>query len=420
MPFENILTGAWLTVNTDLTEQTGESSSTQDTRWFNSNLKSRLWVHSERPYVQTNDYTVSKGSVEPSPYSAEEDHLVTPWNSSSTGHGTSDLTNLLQLVDACDPTNTLAAAQNSAILAVRDATWSSPVAIAEAGKTISSVQTLTQKVTKGAAILKKLKRNPKRALKEMRELFYRTSSPATERSRIPQREFSQLRGTGDVAKAWLIYRYEIMTTVMDIQSAAQVAADLLLPNKPEVHRVEQRRTTVVELPTVSHTYGFPGEELVLHLYVPHTAVRTAIAEITCKAWLRVRRENPILSEMEQLGLLNWPSNLWELTPLSFVADWVLNLGTYLESMTALSGYVVEDSGYSVYRRVGGVISASALNGTFNVVRTLTMEPIRYEVSKYERLVWPNPAASWIPALRLSTSRLIDAAALIRGTSRVKL
>jgi hypothetical protein len=220
-------------------------------------------------------------------------------------------------------------------------------------------------------------------------------------------------GSDDAAKAWLRYRYEVMTGIMDIQEAAKTTADLLLA-QPEVHKSSARRTIAVELPV--HTLSYGGWDLPFLLGIGAGAnlqfVRQASAEITCKAWISTRRDNPVLSEANQLGLINWPSNLWALAPGSFIADWALDIGNYLERLPALCGLQVVDSGYSTYRRVGGTITAS-LGSDYYTTRTLELEPLEFEASSYQRSPWPNPAPVWTPAVRLSTNRLIDAAALFR-------
>lgn len=44
--------------------------------------------------------------------------------------------------------------------------------------------------------------------------------------------------------------------------------------------------------------------------------------------------NPELFALASLGLLNPASLAWELVPLSFVVDWIVPVGPFLEAMTA--------------------------------------------------------------------------------------
>lgn len=48
--------------------------------------------------------------------------------------------------------------------------------------------------------------------------------------------------------------------------------------------------------------------------------------------------DPLVASLAQTGMLNPALIAWELTPFSFMADWVLPVGPYLEMLTATSGY----------------------------------------------------------------------------------
>lgn len=53
-------------------------------------------------------------------------------------------------------------------------------------------------------------------------------------------------------------------------------------------------------------------------------------------WYRCRL--PKVALLASLGLLNPPSLLWETRPLSFVLDWFIPIGPWLQSMTADAGW----------------------------------------------------------------------------------
>jgi hypothetical protein len=243
------------------------------------------------------------------------------------------------------------------------------------------------------------------------ELFY--NSPKDVRRNRYYKRVDERFGSDDAAKAWLRYRYEVMTSILDVQEAAKTTADLLL-NQPEVHKASAQRTIAVELPPHVLNYGGWDQPFLLGIGASANLqfVRYATAEVTCRAWISTRRDNPVLSEANQLGLINWPSNIWALFPGSFIADWALDIGNYLERLPALCGLQIVDSGYSTFRRVGGTITAS-VGSDFYTTRTLDLESLEFEASSYQRSPWPNPAPVWTLAVRLSTNRLVDAAALFR-------
>lgn len=65
------------------------------------------------------------------------------------------------------------------------------------------------------------------------------------------------------------------------------------------------------------------------------------AAITMKGRMVV--ESPTVARLNQMGLLNPLSVAWELVPFSFVADWFLPVGSYLESMTSFTGLRFEEA-----------------------------------------------------------------------------
>jgi len=389
----------------------GNVSTYDDVYTLESALTYRVWSHQPRPYVSTLPYVSQKVSYVPVGYYIEEDSPAYANNSVRTGWVGAKLDYLLGLASSQDDDVPLANAMNGAIDSIKGASWNFPVFAAEANKTIDSVQLLAQKATKGWAYFKKYRRRPKELLRLVSELWYHSPGDVA-RNRYYKR-IDRRVGTDDAAKAWLRYRYEIMTGIMDVQDAAKTTADLLLA-QPEVHKSAARRTIAVELPTHTVSYGEWDPPFLLGIGAGanlHFA-RHASAEITCKAWISTRRDNPVLSEANQLGLINWPANLWELLPGSFIADWALDVGSYLERLPALCGLQIVDSGYSTFRRVGGIITAS-VGSDYYTTRTLEMEPLEFEASSYQRSPWPNPAPVWTPAVRLSTNRIVDAAALFR-------
>lgn len=57
----------------------------------------------------------------------------------------------------------------------------------------------------------------------------------------------------------------------------------------------------------------------------------------------VRVTNPRLVDASRLGLLNPASIAWELLPFSFVADWAVNIGQMIDSLTDLAGVEISDT-----------------------------------------------------------------------------
>lgn len=87
--------------------------------------------------------------------------------------------------------------------------------------------------------------------------------------------------------------------------------------------------------------------------------------------VRMRVLNPSARTMAQLGVTSVPRTAWEIIPLSFVADWFLPIGDYLESLTAeyglefVSGYLTKKDelihGFGDYSMKTTVLSRSILS-----------------------------------------------------------
>jgi len=90
--------------------------------------------------------------------------------------------------------------------------------------------------------------------------------------------------------------------------------------------------------------------------------------------------NPNLFRANQLGLVNPVALLWQLVPFSFLVDWIVNVGQFLNSWSDFLGLELTDTMTSVtktlygdeyYRKYGAQTSWSASAGSFN--RTLSLD-----------------------------------------------
>lgn len=63
-------------------------------------------------------------------------------------------------------------------------------------------------------------------------------------------------------------------------------------------------------------------------------------KVSFECWVRLyyRLNSPGLAEVSSLGLLNPAEVAWELTPYSYVVDWILPIGPWLSSLTADAGF----------------------------------------------------------------------------------
>lgn len=94
--------------------------------------------------------------------------------------------------------------------------------------------------------------------------------------------------------------------------------------------------------------------------LPPVGVVNNTAQWSCRYGCQYRTTNHMLSYLSQLGFTNPINLVWEILPYSFVVDWFIPIGPYLESMSAPHGlefvrgyktlfgrrYITASSGYS--------------------------------------------------------------------------
>lgn len=169
----------------------------------------------------------------------------------------------------------------------------------------------------------------------------------------------------DLAALWLEYRYGWLPLYYSIHGLMQ---DLDLP--PDPFWMESRARVYPKLDW--------NETYFQHSY---------------ECWVRghakakVKVTNPSLATLQRYGLLNPALVAWELVPFSFVLDWVLPIGSYLENLTAFSGLGLSDISYTTAQRQKQTVyrlSGGKRTGEF-CVNTLDQK---------ERVVWaslPRPS-----------------------------
>ena len=116
--------------------------------------------------------------------------------------------------------------------------------------------------------------------------------------------------------------------------------------------------------------------------------------------------------LDALGLQPLPT-AWELLPFSFVADWFLNIGTFLEAWTTKEGWSFLAGSQSVvgeYTEFAQILDGS---GGYKV----TCPPLINELFEFQRttLSDPNPQLALNPQFlngMVSNLRIADAVSLL--------
>lgn len=189
------------------------------------------------------------------------------------------------------------------------------------------------------------------------------------------------------AQVWLTYRYSIMPNVYLIEDAAEVL------NK---HARKYMRFTEMQMVT------FSNKDIDLP---PGWTIQ---GEISVKYRAFIKRMYDTSSNLgayfKELSA-DILSTAWELVPLSFVVDWITNIGEYLRALLGkpsvdfaqVATISSQFSGSLVFKHTNGATVNATLTG---YKRTVVPDPIRYAAIKFA----PNMnQARWNDALALSWS-----------------
>jgi len=116
------------------------------------------------------------------------------------------------------------------------------------------------------------------------------------------------------------------------------------------------------------------------------------AHVRCKIWARIDPNCPGLRTINQVGLLNPLSLIWDLTPWSFVVDWFVPIGSVLQALTAPAGLNFVDGSMSVKNSfTGPYVHHHRIYDANAKINNFGTGTVRYEGYKRERLTsWPLP------------------------------
>lgn len=141
----------------------------------------------------------------------------------------------------------------------------------------------------------------------------------------------------DLANDWLMWTYGIKPLLSDIDGAAK---HLAVPESRTFDIVVRKKVALPRemLWNSSGTSGIVNYK---------TAVYSdGFVEVVYKVRLKI---NSIDRDLSRLGFGNLNSVAWEVIPFSFIADWVLPVGDFLNNEDAFSGLTVVNSHKTVFK-----------------------------------------------------------------------
>lgn len=218
---------------------------------------------------------------------------------------------------------------------------------------------------------------------------------------------------GTVHKNWLEYKYGWTPLLMEVKGAAEFFAQQHVERKPRFVAKSHRERKFNTSRSVAYTaYGWSTPS---HSYTEQVeSVYTYKAKVWCEL------TNPHMSALQQLGITNPLLIAWELVPFSFVFDWFIQVGDYLEGLTALHGVTIRRAMQShVLTSKWKLVypETSRTNaGYYYYTNSLTYE---FEVREYIRdpLVL-NPLSLYPPSkVSFGFQKMITSLALMRGQYR---
>nr|QIS88008.1 MAG: maturation protein [O'Leary virus] len=216
----------------------------------------------------------------------------------------------------------------------------------------------------------------------------------------------------DATDGWLAYRYAVMPLVYSLQDGLKA----LEPVKATFLRTRKRDSFTDEDTIIGSPYGSHQLSPCTASFSRETVARAQVYTILTAEQAKMRRY-----------LLGPVTTAWELVPLSFVVDWVVQVGDFIASFRMLPK---ESQGitFSVKDKVEILAVASAdskliiRSDGYIVSRIDGRQSLSYSKQRYTRGVIPNDFKHEIPVgVQMNLCRTIDAFSLAYkiGLSQLK-
>lgn len=144
----------------------------------------------------------------------------------------------------------------------------------------------------------------------------------------------------DIANQWLSLQYGWKPILSDVYDLIQ-----------GLHHREMVGVTVLKAGASAMLVRKSTHSQFQHPIPPYPATGIRSSRATAKYMIRVR-PNLSIAEPAALGFTNPLTVLWEVTPWSFVVDWAIPIGRYLEQLSATHGWYFYDGCITTTFNVG--------------------------------------------------------------------
>jgi hypothetical protein len=219
----------------------------------------------------------------------------------------------------------------------------------------------------------------------------------------------------NVHKTWLEYKYGWMPLLMDVKNSAEFFAQQHV-GRPIRFSVSSRTDNPVDFWETKPGFNRMGFQSNLET-ISYSTVQLKRCRV--KIWCEI--SNPHLSQLQQLGVTNPALVVWELVPYSFVFDWFISVGDWLQGLTALHGVTVRKAMISFVEGVegGSVETFPGYNGVFDVYGAWSITR-SVDIRRYRRSPLTVDPSSLYPPVDFSLpswQKMVTGLALLRSNSR---
>jgi len=348
----------------------------QQNRWTEEVYRNGQWGAfgaRSKPLPATTPYSSVELRVTPGTYDLEQ-----YWPGGSNAYRKLPTLRLATLDESHDESkyNAAVAALSSTI---RNGTWESGVFLAELKQTSRLFIESTLSIAKFLGSIKKTRKGKLRA----------TWKGATQVA-------------NNLGGLWLLFRYGITPLYYDMRDSMD-----LLKNKVNVFDrrcfCKTNKITATQMSTAKLPKG--SVELI------------AQTKLWFKAWFQPEPGYYALMQRlrDQFGLTNGASIAYELVTLSFVVDWFIDVGGYLEALNQPHGYSVSLVEYNRFTKKIQTINPNYSGKSYNTYSVQRGPSCTRDLMRYDRssMNYPSPR---IPTLEvnLNPKRIADALSLLAG------
>lgn len=215
-----------------------------------------------------------------------------------------------------------------------------------------------------------------------------------------------------LANDWLQYQYGLRPLLSDLEGAVEL---LKTDQKFVYDVVVTRKENFGPVPKTDMQNSSGKRNDSFYNVVWDT---TVFGNVIVKYKARIRITSPGMQSFTSTGLTNPLALLWELTPWSFVADWFLPIGDYLNKIDSLTGIEVMYAHKSVltHEYVTQTKRFYGLKNAGQPDKITGVSSVTYDKVYFQRIILPSLPSAPIPKLSdspLNLTRSLNALALLR-------